>query len=121
MIKKNSVYAKSSLLFSAYFVTDFFSVNSVVPIAYFLSPKALLTLSFDGMFDYTLTFLSNLFESRHRLITLIVLLKSRALLASDVVNFIPNTTRSGLGQSLTMIGYSSEFPDIAESSRIKKE
>ena len=39
-----------------------------------------------------------------------------ALLASDVVKCIPNTTCSGLGQSLTMIGYSSGFTEMAEAS-----
>ena len=73
------------------------------------------------MIDYPLDFISNLVESRHRLITLIVSPKSKALLASDVVNFIPNTTRSGLGQSLTLIGYSSGFPVMAEASRFNKE
>ena len=46
--------------------------------------------------------------------------KSKALLDSDVVNFILNMTRSGLGKLLTLIGYSSELPDMAESSRFKK-
>ena len=73
------------------------------------------------MTDYPLTFLSNLVDPRHRLITLKVLLKSKALLASNVVNFIPKLTCSGLGQSLTLIGYSNEFPEIAEASQIKKE
>ena len=73
------------------------------------------------MIYYPLNFLSNLVDSRHRLITLIVLLKAKALLASDVVNFITNTTRSGLGQPLTLIGYSNELIEIAEASRIKKE
>ena len=49
-----------------------------------------------------------------------VLSKSKALLDSDVVNFILNMTRSGLGQLLTLIGYSSELTDMAESSRFKK-
>ena len=100
---------------------DLFSANNVVPTAYFISPKSLLTLYFDDMFDYPLTFLSNLVDSIHRLITLIVFLKYKALLSSDVVNFIPNTTCSGLGQLLTLIGYSSEFPEISEASQIKKE
>ena len=52
---------------------------------------------------------------------LIVLSKSKELLASDVVNFIPNTSRSGLGKYLTLIGYSSGFPEIAKASRFKKE
>ena len=56
----------------------------------------------------------------HITITLIVLLESKALLASDVVNFIPKQTRSGLGQLLTLIGYSNELPENAEASRIKK-
>ena len=73
------------------------------------------------MIDYPLTFLSNLVDSRHRLITLTVLLKSKALLTSDVVNFIPNTTRSGLEKLLTLIGYSSELPEISEASEINKE
>ena len=66
--------------------------------------------------DYPLTFLSNLVDSRHRLITLIVLLKSKALLASDVVKFIPNTARSGLVQSLTLIGYIIGLTEMAEAS-----
>ena len=73
------------------------------------------------MIYYPLNYLSNLVDSRHRLITLIVLLKAKALLASDVVNFIPKTTRSGLGQSLTLIGYSSELTAMAQVRRIKKE
>ena len=73
------------------------------------------------MIDHPLNFLSNLVDPRHMLITLIVLLKSKALIASDVVNFIPNTTRSGLGQSLTLIGHSSEFYDMAKAIKIKKE
>ena len=68
-----------------------------------------------------MNFISNLVESRHRLITLIFLSKSKALLASDVVNFIPNTTRPDLGQLLTLIGYSSGFPEMDESSKFKKE
>ena len=59
------------------------------------------------MIDYYFNFLSNLVDSGHRLITLIVLSKYKGLFASDVVNFIPNTTRSGLVQYLTLIGYSS--------------
>ena len=73
------------------------------------------------MIDYPLTFLSNIIESRHRLITLIVLYKYKAILSSYVVNFIPNTTRSGLEQSLTLIGYSSGLPEMAEASLFKKE
>ena len=73
------------------------------------------------MFDYTLTFISNLVDSRQSLITIIVLLKSKSLLASAVVNFIPKTTRSGLGQSLTLIDYSSELSAISEASQIEKE
>ena len=71
--------------------------------------------------DDILNFISNLVDYRQRLITLIVLSKYKALLASDVVNFIPNTTRSGLGKLLTLIGYISELPEMAESSLIKKE
>ena len=73
------------------------------------------------MFDNPFNFISELVDYRHKLITLIVLLKYKALLASDVVNFISNTTRSGLGKSLTLIGYSSEVQEIAEASRISKE
>ena len=73
------------------------------------------------MIYYPLTFLGNLVDSRHRLITLIVLLKSKAIIAIDVVNFIPKPTRSGLVQSLILIGYSSELPEISEASLIKKE
>ena len=73
------------------------------------------------MVYYPLTFLGNLVDSRHSLITVIVLLKYKALLASDVVNFIPDTTRSGLRQSLTLIVYSSVLPEISEAIIIKKE
>ena len=68
-----------------------------------------------------MNFISNLVDSIHRLITLTVLSKSKTLLASDVVNFIPNRSRSGLGKLLTMIGYSSGLPEIAEASQFKKE
>ena len=57
------------------------------------------------MMDFTLTFSSKRFDSRH-VEHLIVQSKYKALLTSEVVNFIPNTTRSGLGKSLTLIGYS---------------
>ena len=50
-----------------------------------------------------------------------ILSKSKALLASDVVNFIPNVTRSGMGQSIKLIGYSNGLPEIAESRQLKKE
>ena len=55
------------------------------------------------------------------LITLIFLLKYKAILAIDAVNFIPKQTHSGLGQLLTLIGYSSEWPEISETIRIEKE
>ena len=42
-----------------------------------------------------------------------VLSKYKELIASDVVNFIPNRTRSGLVKLLTLIGYSSGLPGIA--------
>ena len=83
--------------------------------ASFLSSTTLLTFSTDDMMYYTLTFSVNLLNPE-QVDHLIVLSKSKALLESDVVNFIPNTSRSGLEQSLTLIGYSSGFPDIAESS-----
>ena len=38
---------------------------------------------------------------------LIVQKKFKALLASEIVNFIPETPRSGLGRTLTLTGYSS--------------
>ena len=117
----NSVSANYSIPFSESFVDDFFSSNSVVLTPSFLSPNALLTLSFDDIIDYPLTFLSNIVDSRHRLITLIVLLKYNALLASDVVKFILNTTRSGMVKLLTLIGYSSGLHDMAESIRNKNE
>ena len=82
--------------------------------------KSLLSFSFDDIIDHPLTFLSNLVDSRHSVITLTVLLKSTALLASDVVKFTPKSTRSGQEQSLTLIGYSSALPEIDESSPIKK-
>ena len=47
--------------------------------------------------------------------------KSKTLIASEVVNFIPNTTRSGMGQSLTIIVYSSGLLDISKAGRFKKE
>ena len=34
---------------------------------------------------------------------------------------IPNTPRSGLGKLLTLVGYSSVFPNIAETRRFKSE
>ena len=73
------------------------------------------------MIHYPFTFLSNLVESRHWLITLIISSKSKALLASDVVNLIPNTTGSDLGKFLTLIGYSSGLDEMAEASQFKKE
>ena len=34
---------------------------------------------------------------------------------------IPNTSRSGPGKSITLVGYSSAWPKIAEARRFKSE
>ena len=68
----NSVSANYSIPLSKSFVKYFLWDNGVVTTASFLSPNALLTLSFDYMLYYPLKFLSNLVDSRHMLITLMV-------------------------------------------------
>ena len=62
------------------------------------------------MIDYPLNFSNKLVD----------LLESKALLASDVVNFILNTSHLGLGKSIILIGCSSGLPEISEGSQFKR-